>query len=104
MPDHKTYWAIIDDVPTECELRDTIHGGTLCIVHPLDECEECTIPLRYDCVFDTKEGCIEESLKILRRYYKDGEEDIKKRQALQASLFFTIQELEKDLEECHAGK
>lgn len=102
MPDPKTYWAVIDDVPTECTLLDTIHNGAIYLVHPLGEPDNCAVSLHRDWVHGTKKACVEHALAILNRQWKDGEDDIRKRRALQDSLLDTIRDLEADLEECDA--
>ena len=100
MPDPKTYWAIINDEPTECTICDTIYGDTTCIVHPLDKPEDVRLSLRHDFVHTTKAACIQQALEILARYYSEGERDIKQRQMQQAQLFHKMKALKKELEEC----
>ena len=102
MPKPKIYWALINDEPTRCTVRDKIYDDKIWVVHPTNLPPDCTISLRQDYVHTTKSACIQQSLEILARYYSDGERDIKQRQMQQAQLFHKMEALKKELEECHA--
>lgn len=65
MAGHKIYWAIIHDEPTRCTVRDKIHGDKIWLVHPTNLPPDCTIFLREDYVYESKEECIQHALEIL---------------------------------------
>lgn len=101
MPDLKTYWAILNDTPTECTVEASLYSGIL-VVRPVDNPKDCSFQVRKDFVHENKKSCIHNALEILARYYSDGERDIKDRMMQQAQLFNKMQMLQKALEECDA--
>ena len=104
MSRHKTYWAIINDEPTRCTVRDKIYDDKIWLVHPANLPQDCMISLRKDFVHESKEACIQHALEILAKYYSDGERDIKQRQMQQTQLFHKMEVLKKELEEKHAKR
>lgn len=104
MPGHKIYWAIINDEPTRCTVRDKIYEDKIWLVHPTNLPPDFMISLRRDFVHESKEACIQHTLEILAQYYSDGERDIKQRQMQQAQLFHKMEALKKELEKKHAKR
>ena len=102
MPDPKTYWAVIDDRPTECIIDDNLYGGVV-LVHLVDKPDRI-VSISGGFVHADKASCIHHVLETLARYYSDGERDIRNRMMQQAQLFNKMQALQKELEECDAGK
>ena len=104
MPGHKIYWAIINDEPTRCTVRDKIYDGKIWLVHPTNLPPDCMISLHQKHVHESKEECIQQSLEILARYYSDGERDIQQRQMQQAQLFHKMEALKKELGKKHVKR
>ena len=101
MPDSKTYWAIINDEPTECIMEENFYDGT-CIVRPVDPPDARSLTLLRTFVHEDKKACIHHAQEILARHYSEGERSIKNCMMLQAQLFHKIEALQKALEECDA--
>ena len=102
MPKPKTYWAIINDEPTRCTVRDKLYNDRIWLVHPANMPPDCVLSISCVFVHENKRACIQHALEILAKYYSDGEKDIKQRQMQQAQLFHKMEALKKELEKRHA--